>query len=203
MEFGVTGSLNRRTAAVHLPPPGQGTSAACASPTSSGRSSPARSTCSAALRDDGLARQRRGPQALFEANDYTELPLPARLGVETAEALAEFWHKRMRQELGIAGDDSPKIKDLFTQHYRGSRYSFGYPACPDMSDQDKLFQTPRPRAHRLRAHRELADRPRAVDQRDHRAPPRGEVLQRVVVTVIARDCAFGPLANCPNISNVT
>ena len=62
------------------------------------------------------------------------------LGVETAEALAEFWHKRMRQELGIAADDSPRIKELFTQHYRGSRYSFGYPACPDMSDQAKLFK---------------------------------------------------------------
>ena len=46
----------------------------------------------------------------------------------------------MRQELGIAGDDSPNIRKLFTQHYRGSRYSFGYPACPEMSDQEKLFQ---------------------------------------------------------------
>ncbi len=76
---------------------------------------------------------------LFQANDYTNYLYLHGLGVETAEALAEFWHKRMRQELGIAGDDAPKIKDLFTQHYRGSRYSFGYPACPNMADQDKLF----------------------------------------------------------------
>ena len=62
------------------------------------------------------------------------------LGVETAEALAEFWHKRMRQELGIAGDDSPRIKELFTQHYRGSRYSFGYPACPNLADQKQLLE---------------------------------------------------------------
>ncbi|CAG1000513.1 5-methyltetrahydrofolate--homocysteine methyltransferase [Phycisphaerales bacterium] len=78
-------------------------------------------------------------RALFAANKYQDYLYLHGLGVETAEALAEFWHKRMRQELGIAGEDSPKIKDLFTQHYRGSRYSFGYPACPSMSDQEKLF----------------------------------------------------------------
>ncbi len=79
-------------------------------------------------------------KALFDANNYSEYLYLHGLGVETAEALAELWHKRMRQELGIAGDDSPKVRDLFTQKYRGSRYSFGYPACPDMSDQDKLFR---------------------------------------------------------------
>jgi len=76
---------------------------------------------------------------LFEANEYSEYLYLHGLSVETAEALAEFWHKRMRQELGIGGDDSPKMRELFTQHYRGSRYSFGYPACPEMSDQEKLF----------------------------------------------------------------
>lgn len=87
-----------------------------------------------------------GPRAtevcreLFAANDYTEYLYLHGLAVETAEALAEFWHKRIRQELGIAGDDAPRVKDLFTQKYRGSRYSFGYPACPDMSDQDILFR---------------------------------------------------------------
>jgi 5-methyltetrahydrofolate--homocysteine methyltransferase len=78
-------------------------------------------------------------QKLFKANDYTNYLYLHGLGVETAEALAEFWHKRMRQELGIGTEDSPRIKDLFTQHYQGSRYSFGYPACPNMADQDKLF----------------------------------------------------------------
>lgn len=76
---------------------------------------------------------------LFAANRYQDYLYLHGLGVETAEALAELWHKRMRQELGIANDDAPRIKDLFTQHYRGSRYSFGYPACPNMADQDKLF----------------------------------------------------------------
>jgi len=79
-------------------------------------------------------------RTLFEANDYTEYLYLHGLGVETAEALAEMWHKRIRQEMGIAGEDSPRIKELFTQQYRGSRYSFGYPACPEMSDQDKLFR---------------------------------------------------------------
>jgi 5-methyltetrahydrofolate--homocysteine methyltransferase len=82
----------------------------------------------------------RAAKALFEANDYAKYLYLHGLGVETAEALAEYWHKRMRQELGIAGEDSPKIKDLFTQHYRGSRYSFGYPACPNMADQERLFR---------------------------------------------------------------
>jgi 5-methyltetrahydrofolate--homocysteine methyltransferase len=86
------------------------------------------------------SRATAAAKKLFEANDYTEYLYLHGLSVETAEALAEFWHKRMRQELGIAGDDAPKIKDLFTQKYRGSRYSFGYPACPDLSDQEKLFR---------------------------------------------------------------
>jgi 5-methyltetrahydrofolate--homocysteine methyltransferase len=77
---------------------------------------------------------------LFERNEYTEYLYMHGMGVECAEALAEMWHKRIRAELGIGGDDSPRIRELFTQHYRGSRYSFGYPACPDMSDQEKLFR---------------------------------------------------------------
>jgi 5-methyltetrahydrofolate--homocysteine methyltransferase len=81
----------------------------------------------------------RRAKALFEANNYAEYLYLHGFGVECAEALAEFWHKRIRQELGIAGEDSPHIRELFTQHYRGSRYSFGYPACPQMSDQEKLF----------------------------------------------------------------
>ena len=86
----------------------------------------------------------RRAKALFEANQYQDYLYLHGFSVETAEALAELWHKRIRQELGIDTDDSPRIRDLFTQHYRGSRYSFGYPACPDMSDQDKLFRLLRP-----------------------------------------------------------
>jgi 5-methyltetrahydrofolate--homocysteine methyltransferase len=78
-------------------------------------------------------------QKLFEGGEYTKYLYLHGLSVETAEALAEFHHRLMRQELGIAGEDSPHIRDLFHQKYRGSRYSFGYPACPNLEDQTKLF----------------------------------------------------------------
>jgi len=78
-------------------------------------------------------------QRLFEGGEYTKYLYLHGLSVETAEALAEYHHRTMRQELGIAGEDSPHIRDLFHQKYRGSRYSFGYPACPNLEDQTKLF----------------------------------------------------------------
>ncbi len=79
-------------------------------------------------------------QRLFEGGEYTRYLYLHGLSVETAEALAEFHHKKMREELGIAREDSPHIRDLFHQKYRGSRYSFGYPACPNLEDQTKLFK---------------------------------------------------------------
>jgi len=78
-------------------------------------------------------------QRLFEAGEYTKYLYLHGLSVETAEALAEYLHKKIREDLGIAGEDSPHIRDLFHQKYRGSRYSFGYPACPNLEDQTKLF----------------------------------------------------------------
>ncbi|HLH06467.1 MAG TPA: methionine synthase [Terriglobales bacterium] len=83
-------------------------------------------------------------QKMFQSGDYTRYLYHHGLSVETAEALAEYAHKLIREELGIAGDDSPRINDLFHQKYRGSRYSFGYPACPNMEDQTKLFQLLKP-----------------------------------------------------------
>jgi 5-methyltetrahydrofolate--homocysteine methyltransferase len=78
-------------------------------------------------------------QKLFEGGEYTKYLYLHGLSVETAEALAELHHKTMREELGIAGEDAAAIRDLFHQKYRGSRYSFGYPACPNLEDQTKLF----------------------------------------------------------------
>ena len=83
-------------------------------------------------------------QRLFEAGEYTRYLYLHGLSVETAEALAEYLHKKMREELGIAGEDSPHIRDLFHQKYQGSRYSFGYPACPNLEDQTKLFALLKP-----------------------------------------------------------
>jgi 5-methyltetrahydrofolate--homocysteine methyltransferase len=98
----------------------------------------------------GLSLVTVGPKAsqetrrLFEAGEYTKYLYLHGLSVETAEALAEYHHKLMREELGIAGEDSPHIRDLFHQKYRGSRYSFGYPACPNLEDQTKLFALLKP-----------------------------------------------------------
>jgi len=80
----------------------------------------------------------------FDADNYTEYLYTHGMGVECAEALAEMWHIRIRTELNIGNDDSPKIKQLFTQKYRGSRFSFGYPSCPEMSDQEILFRLLKP-----------------------------------------------------------
>lgn len=78
-------------------------------------------------------------ERLFRENRYDEYLHFHGLSVEGAEALAEYWHKRMRQQLDIASSDAPAISDLFKQQYQGSRYSFGYPACPNIEDQDKLL----------------------------------------------------------------
>jgi 5-methyltetrahydrofolate--homocysteine methyltransferase len=76
-------------------------------------------------------------QKLFAANDYTNYLYFHGMAVQTAEAMAEWLHARVRRELGFAGEDADNIKDILRQRYRGSRYSFGYPACPNMQDQYK------------------------------------------------------------------
>jgi 5-methyltetrahydrofolate--homocysteine methyltransferase len=76
---------------------------------------------------------------LFKSDNYSDYLYFHGLSVESAEALAELWHKRIREELRIAGHDSPDLTRLFKQEYQGSRYSFGYPACPRLEDQEKLF----------------------------------------------------------------
>jgi 5-methyltetrahydrofolate--homocysteine methyltransferase len=82
---------------------------------------------------------------LFAEDRYQDYLFAHGFGVEMAEALAELWHRRVRQELGIEGDDGPSVQDWFRQGYRGSRYSFGYAACPDLEDQTQLFQLVDPR----------------------------------------------------------
>lgn len=77
---------------------------------------------------------------LFKSDNYADYLYFHGLSVEAAEALAELWHKRIREELGIAGEDSPQLTKLFHQAYRGSRFSFGYPACPNLEDQTKIFE---------------------------------------------------------------
>jgi len=75
----------------------------------------------------------------FEQDRYRDYLHLHGLGVESAEALAEYVHKQIRMELGIAGHDARDVRKLFQQGYQGSRYSFGYPACPNLEDQAKLW----------------------------------------------------------------
>jgi 5-methyltetrahydrofolate--homocysteine methyltransferase len=77
---------------------------------------------------------------LFAADRYQEYLLCHGLSVEMTEALAELWHRRIREEWGFADEDGPTLAGLFRQQYRGSRYSWGYPACPDLEDQAKLAE---------------------------------------------------------------
>jgi 5-methyltetrahydrofolate--homocysteine methyltransferase len=71
---------------------------------------------------------------LFAENRYQDYLLLHGLGVEMTEALAEMWHRRIREEWGFADEDGPTLTGLFRQQYRGGRYSWGYPACPDLED---------------------------------------------------------------------
>ncbi len=77
---------------------------------------------------------------LFEANRYTDYLYYHGLAVQTAEALAEWTHARIRKELGFAASEPNNIRDMLQQRYQGSRYSFGYPACPNMQDQYKQLE---------------------------------------------------------------
>jgi 5-methyltetrahydrofolate--homocysteine methyltransferase len=77
---------------------------------------------------------------LFAANAYREYMELHGLSVQLTEALAEYWHARVREELGIGTDDAPDVAGILKQKYRGERFSFGYPACPDLSQQKPLCE---------------------------------------------------------------
>jgi 5-methyltetrahydrofolate--homocysteine methyltransferase len=77
---------------------------------------------------------------LFAANAYREYLELHGLSVQLTEALAEYWHARVRDELGFGGEDAGDMGAIFRQGYRGSRYSFGYPACPDLEDRGTLVR---------------------------------------------------------------
>jgi 5-methyltetrahydrofolate--homocysteine methyltransferase len=76
--------------------------------------------------------------ALYAENRYADYMRLHGLGVEMAEALAEYWHHRVRDEWGYVAEDGPTLTGLFRQQYRGGRYSWGYPACPDLEDNAKV-----------------------------------------------------------------
>ena len=78
-------------------------------------------------------------RAWFEDNRYQDYLYLHGLSVEMAEAMAEYVHKRIRAELGFAGEDDRDMEKMLSQGYRGSRYSFGYPACPRLEDQAPIL----------------------------------------------------------------
>ena len=136
-------------------------------------------------------------RAWFEDNRYQDYLYLHGLSVEMAEAMAEYVHKRIRAELGFAGEDDRDMEKMLSQGYRGSRYSFGYPACPS-------WRT-RCRSCRCSARSGLACRcprsssaPGAVDQRDRRAQParrstfRYSVSSREAAPCASRICAPSP-----------
>jgi len=75
---------------------------------------------------------------LFGRNAYREYLELHGLSVQLTEALAEMWHARVREELGFGPEDDDDLGAILRQGYRGSRYSFGYPACPDLADRASL-----------------------------------------------------------------
>ncbi len=77
---------------------------------------------------------------LFAADAYRDYLELHGLSVQLTEALAEHWHARIREEMAVRGEDSPDLQGILDQGYRGSRYSFGYPACPDIEQQTQLCE---------------------------------------------------------------
>jgi len=77
---------------------------------------------------------------LFAENKYNDYMVIHGIGVEMAEALAEYWHHRIRSEWGFVEEDGPSVAGLFRQQYRGGRYSWGYPACPDLEDNARVAE---------------------------------------------------------------
>jgi 5-methyltetrahydrofolate--homocysteine methyltransferase len=90
------------------------------------------------------ARASEFAHELFDANEYRDYLHWHGFSVESAEGLAEMWHHRIREELGIAVNDGPTRRSLFQMHYQGARYSFGYPACPDLEEQTKMAELLQP-----------------------------------------------------------
>ncbi len=81
---------------------------------------------------------------LFEANSYRDYLELHGLSVQLAEALAEYWHARVRAELGFGGEDPDDVEDMFALKYRGARFSLGYGACPDLEDRAKIADLLKP-----------------------------------------------------------
>ena len=121
---------------------------------------------------------------LFASNSYRDYLEVHGIGVQLTEALAEYWHKRVREELKfpdhvMAAEDPDSVEDYFKLGYRGARFSFGYGACPNLEDRTKMVELLQPDRIGVDPVRGAAAPPRAVHGRVRAAPPRGEVLQHL------------------------
>ena len=125
------------------------------------------------------ARASEETARLFAEDEYQSYLFLHGLSVEMAEATAEYWHRRIRQELGFAVEDGPTLTGLFRQQYRGGRYSWGYPACPDLTDNAEGRGAAGRGTHRRHGQRGVPAEPRTDHRRHHLPPPRGQVLRRV------------------------
>ena len=150
-----------------------------ASPTSSAASSRATPTTPGSTWSPSAPRRRRRSASCSRRTSTRTTCSCHGLSVEMTEALAELWHKRIREEWGFVAEDGPSLAGLFRQKYRGSRYSWGYPACPDLDDQAKLVELLEVDRIGVKLTEEFQLEPEQSDQRHHRPAPRGEVLRRL------------------------
>ncbi|MCF2434859.1 hypothetical protein LV779_09540 [Streptomyces thinghirensis] len=134
----VLDEAGQRAHTLHLPAP------APRPPTLPGRLLPARRSPARSDvvglpgRHRWLPGSARRPPGSSEANAYRDYLELHGLSVQLAEALAEYWHARVRSELGFAGEDPAEMEDMFALKYRGARFSLGYGACPDLEDRAKI-----------------------------------------------------------------
>ena len=126
-------------AALHLPPPGR-RPVAVDRRLLPVRRRPARRTTPPSTWSPWAQKVSEETARLFAENRYQDYLHLHGLGVEMAEALAEFWHHRIREEWGFVAEDGPTLGGLFRQQYRGGRYSWGYEACPDLEDNAKCAE---------------------------------------------------------------
>ena len=123
------------------------------------------------------ARIAEASAELFAKNAYREYLELHGLSVQLTEALAEYWHARIRRELGFGGTDPDNLDGFFRVDYRGARYSFGYPACPDLADRAKVMRLLEPSRIGVELSEEMQLHPEQSTDAIVAPPPRGKVLQ--------------------------
>ena len=121
-----------------LPSPGSSATSGCAWPTTSAPPPRARPTWWPSSSPPWAPPCPGATAELFAGNAYREYLELHGVSVQLTEALAEYWHSRVRKELGIASEDPADLDGFFSVKYQGARYSIGYPACPDLSDRAKI-----------------------------------------------------------------